>query len=121
MKREIKFRAWDKINNQWIYANVLDVGKYKDLIDPEKICEFTGLKGRKGEEIYEGDIIQYHYFQKWDKDEYTEDDEICVGSVEFKECGFCVMGNDYVPFLINTCIDWVEVIGNIYENPGLLK
>ena len=106
MKRENKFRAWDKINNQWIYSNVLDIGKYKDLIDPKKICEFTGLKDRNGKEIYEGDILEWPHRKAKDK-----------RVIEYIDNGFWIHG---IRGFEMPAEHLREIIGNIHENPELI-
>jgi uncharacterized phage protein (TIGR01671 family) len=83
-------------------------------VDRKSVGQYTGLKDKDGVEIYEGDIIVGTY-----KDMGTD-----TGLVVFKGCGFKVeipnVGDDEL-------VDWerysdsIEVIGNIYENPELLK
>jgi uncharacterized phage protein (TIGR01671 family) len=118
--REIKFRAWrggdggcmefghyvaDHGNINWFNLSK-SVGK--DLI----LMQFTGLKDKNGKEIYEGDIV------KWDDSgaEGFEKMEVDVFRVRW-ECGEDELGWNLYPFQ-----DFeYEVIGNIYENPELLK
>ena len=72
--REIKFRAWDKILNQFL-PNVQNHINDKDwafgnmLRNPERFVveQFTGLKDKNGKEIYEGDEVEFSVF-------YIEDD-----------------------------------------------
>jgi uncharacterized phage protein (TIGR01671 family) len=85
-----------------------------------QLMQFTGLHDKNGKEIYEGDIVRYFH-----------DDEAIVEVRWWNELAqFAIAwrsqrikslrGCDSEPILINTNIDG-EVIGNIYENPELLK
>jgi hypothetical protein len=111
--REIKFRAWDKKNKKMFHRLHLatHLEEYLDDFDYE-VMQFTGLKDKEGKEIYEGDIVRFseHYCGdstieeqvkviKWDINGYTDD--LLVGSYNAP--------------------NWCEVIGNIYQNPELLK
>ncbi len=76
------------------------------LIDPETVCQYTGLTDKNGRKIFEGDIIN-------DIDYGIMKCIYLHGSfVWYKEDGFKIECMKYVPV--------VEVIGNIFDNPDLL-
>ena len=116
--REIKFRAYyQKVtDDSWVIE-----GEYtlKDLtdrgiqFDQERIkwVEWTGLKDRDGEEIYEGDVVE---FVNPDTGERTQ-------SEVFFDCGgFSIeVYPHYCPFM-GELFDY-KIIGNIYQTPELLK
>jgi uncharacterized phage protein (TIGR01671 family) len=120
--KQYKFRAWDKEKNRMY----LDGGSsiyfsLKESIDggiiySEKyiFMQFTGIYDKNGKEIYENDILKY----TWKKCECGREES---GNfiVKFNSMGVRILGE-----LINdpslTEKD-VEVIGNIYENEGLLN
>ena len=149
MKREIKFRAWSPKYNRFLepfmYPNghdglLLDIetGKltiqYEDDYEddegfmvkvPEKyyqdiiLMQYTGLKDRNGKEIYEGDIVRY---VSW-LNEYSPEEITLVRPVVFRDGSFFPIPKH------DECEDgyysWglkdFEVIGNIHENPELIK
>lgn len=128
MSREIKFRAWDKKHRK--YTKVLKIYFGSDgsnlgalVEDYEtnyafelqanqvKFEQYTGLKDRNGEGIYEGDIVTMEY----DLDDLEPDDYYVI---TFKDGCFRV-GNDYENEAGIYLSDWC-VIGNIHENPELI-
>lgn len=99
------------------------------LVDPKTICEYTGLTDKNGRKIFEGDIITYQY----DNDDCpfsNKDTKRRVGRVYFQEFRSCFavaegrngsdrINQDLFKYVQNG--NRVEVIGNIFDNPELLK
>ena len=115
--RTLKFRAWDIDHKQFIHFDLNDpdaelFGRHGILADTviEPWQQFTGLTDSKGKEIYEGDIIKYF-------NRYGEKQKI--NPVVFDLGMFCINDDDIYVKLSQA--NRVEVIGNIYENPELLK
>ena len=103
MKREIKFRFFDKSLNRILYRHL---EKY-DVEHPDiEVMQYTGLKDKNGKEIYEGDIISHDngFYKMFENRE-----------VKFWEGAFvagrCTANDALVSFNCQMC---VEVIGNIY-------
>ncbi len=122
MKREIKFRAWvkDKRFGQEMFNIVMiswmqngevilsGRGGSVHLKDCE-IMQYTNLKDKNGKEIYEGDIFHIG-------------DEKIKYIVEWHDSG--LKGRQYNNKSYVGIDHWhldLEIIGNIYENPELLK
>lgn len=124
MSREIKFRAWNNANNEWLDkedAECLTMhldGRYEiDMgwvkVFPDLIIEqYTGLKDKNGKEIYEGDIVKIPDWQVKPKYEKVRFAKLSCGFEPFVcGCFECIAPDG----------EEVEVIGNIHENPELLE
>ena len=121
MSREIKFRAWDENEKNFLYFGYKEGlishcdDQYQKL-NIKFIEQFTGLHDKNRKEIYEGDIIKYHFYNGHDhlRESIAEvkysDADGSYYAVSIPDNDFCYM-SVYVP--------GSEVIGNIYENPEL--
>lgn len=108
--REIKFRAWDEDEGVMLKPfKVYEVVSTPMLIlEKDILLQYTGLKDKNGKEIYEGDILKT---------------AVGIGYVRENHGMFCLKKpglNALKPFMrrVNHPL---EVIGNIYEDPELLK
>ena len=128
MNREIKFRAWNGNNIVDLYQTtplaLKDDLKIDGVFVPFgvnwEIMQYTGLKDKKGVEIYEGDICKAN---NWTLDEnfiLDIEEEYFIGNVYFSNhwFGFAISENGSDSPICH--IAELEVIGNIYENPDLL-
>ena len=129
--REIKFRAWDKKCIE-VYGTGMSYGEpeyFDDMLafrfnhfesdNPSEIIyeQYTGLRDKNGKEIYEGDIIQDSTFK--DRGSY-----IMAVEWEKEAASFVLTRNGWAfrhYFYESSNPDDCEVIGNIHENPELLK
>lgn len=127
--REIKFRAKTIDTGEWLHGNLQvpkkegggyymwDTSMWQREVDPETIGEFTSLKDRNGNDIYEGDIISFDY----GAGEPVSEDLI---EVRFVRGMFAFLWNgdldDECPVSSPTH-EWANVVGNIYDNPELIK
>ena len=136
--REILFRGKRKDNDAWVYGDLVQwsdgvqifdydgVGKVKNNVIPETIGQYTGLTDKNGKKIFEGDIVK------------ITDRNVCfetMAVIEFGNpnglynWGWQLKPLENKPFAIEI-LHWVdmedsgafvEVIGNIHDNPELLK
>ena len=128
MSREIKFRAWIKkgceskmgevtsINLDEGYINYIVCNEQNEIeiiglayLDEYILLQYTGLKDKNGKEIYVGDIVILND---------AEEENRCV--VEYKYGSYILVDGELRENLSNVENRFLEVIGNIYENPELL-
>lgn len=140
--REIKFRAWD--DKKWrydfaiyegdVYAVLENCPDTNDVMLSEertshwKVVQFTGLKDKNGREVFEGDLLRNTYGDDHcPKCHYSTPDKRVYVVIwrDNRACFDAISGKDEDPdqnWLDPDCWhEYAEVIGNIYENPELLK
>jgi len=110
--RDIRFRAWDKkYKLMTACVTIEDISDgFVGLVGNE-VMQFTGLRDQNGAYIYDGDIVESDINCFFDNGRhhrvvFFENGKFCIGQVD-----------------LYTVVDGFnpEVIGNIYENPELLK
>lgn len=123
--RVIKFRAWDKESGmRQVLPDDLTISEEGDEFhvmygvgEEPVLMQFTGLHDKSGVEIYEGDILKYdnpkHPLRKHP-----------FFQVEFKFQGFNILlsnGESTGMGGVRAHPERFCVIGNLYQNPELLK
>lgn len=138
MNREILFKAKRKDNGEWVEGyyradpdlnmrficgwdyylseNGLEREPFEYEIDPDTLCQYTGLTDKNGEKIWENDILKAHLDADYPEGTtYTR--------ILWNETGFC--SNENHSRDIETFGKWdaehFEVCGNIFDNPELLE
>lgn len=135
MNRQLKFRVWDKLAERMIYPHndnqqhfIIDLnGRFHNLQngsggDDYVIQQYTGLNDNNDDPIYEGDILKNHY----------DVGNNIIGQVlyEADHGGYIFQwkrirkrkgrGQDYKNLNCDVAFESV-IVGNIFENPELLK
>lgn len=122
--REIKFRAKTVLTNKWVYGHYAFVDGYHVIYEDEKpliiklntIGQYTGLKDKNKQEIYEGHIVKQSY-----KDVYNQA-ETFRGEVVYSDCVYWLKNGEEYAFLYDEYrLYGTEIIGSVYENPEIIN
>lgn len=115
--RQIQFRAWDIDNNMFFDCSSHLISQisndYSGLGNRFIYQQFTGLQDKNGKDIYEGDIIDGLDIDTNFGQTYKNI------KVSFRLGEFGIGGGAW--HLGLKYLSEIEVIGNIYENPELIK
>jgi hypothetical protein len=112
--REIKFRAWDKDKNKMTEWDILKDRYGYFNSNSFIVMQYTGLKDKNGKEIYEGDIL----YIDWKDSRYSPHiNKYPVAWNTKNACWDLHEGGSPQ----NDAKKYMEVVGNIYQNPELLE
>ena len=121
--RTIKFRGESILTDEWLYGDLVhsadnkrfgilvnDKGSYDECeVAPETVGQFTGLYDCDGKEIYEGNILDFNGLTVEVRFVRGVFAFLANGNLDEELCGDC-----------RTDL-FAKVIGNIHDNPELLK
>lgn len=141
--REIIFRGKRTDNGEWVEGSLIqfepksvilfksketDVAFIFDEAFPshlvevvitETVGQYTGLTDKNGKKIFEGDIVKREFTLYHSEKKKTRETQIGVVTYSDIDCGF------YLEKACNLRKPWdgdtLEIIGNIHDNPELLK
>ena len=154
MAREILFKAKRRDNGEWVEGSLItgvfcrlgqdipyifcpkeaDYDCFEDFseengifeVQPDTICQYTGLTDKNGNKIWENDVVKKHFYT--DYDAFANSEEY-VGVVKFIDCAWVVetvreknkcIRPIFEAMAYSQDVKYFEVIGNIFDNPELL-
>ena len=132
--REILFRGKRETDGEWIFGSlvkkinsayiicekivgcVVDYTEYE--VDPETVCQYTGLTDKNGRKIFEGDILKRVLLPT-----KRIENNFRIAFVPVKSCFSAIdLDGSNVTFIsdyINRNFE-IEIVGNIFDNPELI-
>lgn len=129
MEREILFRGFDNINNEWVYGDLVHLSngyairKIEDdimsftIVDSNSIGQYTTAKDGNDKRMFEGDIIKIKLFNFPNGEIEYE-----IGVIVYSKDIFIIAGNKFDHNLIGIRENETRsIIGNVFENPELIK
>lgn len=144
--REILFKAKTKMivgtyncgkdDGEWVIGCLYcDVGKWvirqfefdradyvSYEVDPETVCQYTGLTDKNGRKIFEGDICKTKFFGK-DNGKSQNFNDYDIFKIVYKDGTYLLENRSrqfsasYIPDMCGSGA--IEVVGNIFDNPEL--
>ena len=114
----IKFKAKALNSGKWVVGDLLHritdtciaVKDMDDIvyypIDSATVCQFTGLKDCEGNEIWEGDIVEFEAYDLYKGDVKTE------AVIEYISSGYVAV-TDGIPYSL--CTKCIKVVGNKFD------
>ena len=131
--REILFHGKRADNGEWIEGDLIQVGlhdkpKYASIMPqipvssvypvlPETVGQYTGLTDKNGKRIFEGDIIE----------RVSDGERAVISWLKYSACfglsfdGWCCGFDNYFDNYDDNLPGDFEVVGNIHDNPELLR
>lgn len=128
MNREILFKAKRKDSGEWMYGyyrRIPCMRLYEHYImpqnpknrleqyeiDPDTLCQYTGLTDKNGKKIWENDIVR------------NKKGDIGVAQWFEEHAAFMIWNKtkNCVCYLAENDFSKIEVVGNIFDNPELLE
>lgn len=136
MSREILFKAKRIDNGEWVEGgyfsepytdkkfiicwNSMGLGFNEFIeIDPDTLCQYTGLTDKNGKEIWENDIISINSYSYYE----PEDDYFGVVKYSSKDAcwSLCGEASDIICECFGSYTTEIINHGNIFDNPELLE
>ena len=121
--REILFKAKRKDNGKWVEGDAIHepIGmsirhekngmSVRVPVDPDTLCQYTGLTDKNGQKIWENDIVR------------NEEGDIGVVQWFEERAAFMIWNKtkNCVCYLAENDFSKIEIVGNEFDNPELLE
>jgi uncharacterized phage protein (TIGR01671 family) len=144
MNRKIEFRGKLSHSGEWVFGSLLKIDSkyhivtesdmYEDghhicqksdtptWVDPYTVGEFTGMRDRHGNKVFEGDVVDVYDFTSAYASKYRGVVKMYRGSwcVEYEDSIFDTVFHPML-FFDDFADRKTEVVGNIHNNPELLS
>lgn len=125
MKDRYLFKAKRVDNGEWVFGHYVNGGFIIKMnhsecvdIDENTVSQCTGLKDKNGKLIWENDIVGY-----WDtySTENGQAEADCIGKVIWDDETMSFQVTNRLSAESYEVLDECSIIGNIFDNPGLLE